>query len=388
MAPPATNAPRPPTNDEYALLVLANRARVEHRADMLPMRWSTGLANAAQYHDWDMITNHCFSHNSCNGGDWVKRVQSYYGTGWTALGENIAGGGTPQQTHDGWMASSADRANILSPSFTEFGGALMLDQSDFRIPYGTEDFGSHGLLAQSSLAGIPAAAVLEPADYSAASPQWQLALNFYDAVGPADVHAVVDGARVPLGLVAGTAANGTYSAMVGSRPYPASFCNKVHFEAKRANGQFACWPSSGEIGLGFDTSCWNVWQTVGGTTPTTNSSPTSTTPTTVKPNPGDAPVVLAIRQSRRRQGEGDGGVGRRQTPAAQERRVDHTPMDGEQERGEVRTAHDHSHGVRRQRSRRYEIADGHEITPRSLPHTGVDIRDRHGYRRSAGMSPS
>ena len=210
-APPATNAPRPPTNDEYALLVLANRARVEHRADMLPMRWSTGLANAAQYHDWDMITNHCFSHNSCNGGDWVKRVQSYYGTGWTALGENIAGGGTPQQTHDGWMASSAHRANILSPSFTEFGGALMLDQSDFRIPYGTEDFGSHGLLAQSSLAGIPAAAVLEPADYSAASPQWQLALNFYDAVGPADVHAVVDGARVPLGLVDGTAANGTYT---------------------------------------------------------------------------------------------------------------------------------------------------------------------------------
>ena len=65
----------------------------------------------------------------------------------------------------------------------------------------------------------------------------------------------------------------------------------MHFEAKRANGQFARWPSSGEIGLGFDTSCWNLWQTAGGTTPTTNSSPTSTTPTTVKPNPGDAPVV-------------------------------------------------------------------------------------------------
>jgi uncharacterized protein YkwD len=279
---------RPATNDEYALLVLANRARVENNAQTKPLMWSDKLGLAARYHSWDMIVHKCFQHSSCNGETLSNRITRFYGGAWSGAAENIAVTGTPQIAHDGWMAStSTHRANILNSSMTEFGGALIMDASDFRTPYGTEDF---VIGPAKTIPALVAAAVLQPQDYSSATAQWQLALNYYDAQGRAaqSIRALVDGTPKSLSRVAGTNGNGTWNGFVATPQYPASFCKKVVFEVVDANGNTSRWPTSGAIGLGFDDTCMNVWQS-GTTTPT--SATTTTTVTTPPVDPSGQPVV-------------------------------------------------------------------------------------------------
>jgi uncharacterized protein YkwD len=302
-ATPAPVRERRTTNDEYALLVLTNEARVQNH--LTPLRWSTDLAKAAQSHTWDMITNNCFSHDSCPGSPdpkrWDARVGKYY-PGWVALGENIAASlSNPQNLHDGWMASDGHRANILNSNVSDFGTAIMCCGSAFSVAYSTEDFGSRGLLQQSLLYGMPAAAVLKPP--TGDSTQWQLAANFIDSAAPTDVHAVVDGKVVPLRRTIGTDANGTYTATFSS---DRSACKKVYFEATRSNGTVSRWPREANTAIGLgdnESNCWNVWQTVSGggatttTTPTTEPTSTTsttvgaTTTTTVPRTNGDTPVV-------------------------------------------------------------------------------------------------
>jgi len=236
------------TNDEYALLVLANEARSDpsafgwDRAPVPPLVWDDGLARAARAHSQDMADNGCFRHDSCNGQPWWKRLQTYF-TDWVFLAENIiALDAPPDVLHRGWMTSSGHRANILSKSAVEFGAGLVEGTDNFgKTLYGTEDFGTRALISLRSMPAIPAAAVL-PREGDGAR---RLVANFYDYDGPPQaVRALVGGSCVELALETGAPAHGTYAA---SRAFQGQGCVPVVFEAVRGDGRRYRFPKDGAI---------------------------------------------------------------------------------------------------------------------------------------------
>lgn len=245
----ARAAVEPPTNEEYALLVLANQARSEpsafgyDRPVVPPLSWNDDLARAARAHSADMAANGCYQHDSCSGQTWWRRIQQFY-AGWTGLAENIiAIGDTPEQMHSGWMASSGHRANILAGGLYEFGAGIAVGESNFGpIAFGTEDFGTRALPSLRSLPAIPAGVVL-PRTGSAS--QRRLLMNFYDYDGPPlAVRALVGDACVDLGLETGTAAHGTYAVQ---RSFSGQGCTPVVFEAIDGAGVRHRFPSQGAI---------------------------------------------------------------------------------------------------------------------------------------------
>lgn len=131
--------------NEKCLVVLANKERV--KIGLAPLALNAKLYEAARFHSQDLADHggNCDLHNSCNGEFWSKRVTRYY-PNWIALGENVATSiDNPQVIHDGWMASSGHRANILNPAFKEMGAAIVLGQTGFgKLAFATEDFGSTG----------------------------------------------------------------------------------------------------------------------------------------------------------------------------------------------------------------------------------------------------
>jgi hypothetical protein len=248
---------RAPNEAEYSLLALANMARADK--PLKPYVWNDDLALAARFHTWDMLTHDCFQHDSCNGELWAKRIGRYYPFGST--GENI-GGGPPWLAHDAWMGSPGHRAAILG-GFTEFGGGGMVDE--FKTSDATEDFGYRN---DVTIPAIPSGTVLEPRFWEGSENgsvwHWQLLVNFYDASGktPANVKAFVDGAPVSLSRIAGTNANGTWSAFVNAPGYtqnpfglPAPYCKRVHYEITRNDGQVFRYPQTDDIGLGRAPGC-------------------------------------------------------------------------------------------------------------------------------------
>jgi uncharacterized protein YkwD len=273
----------PPTPDEYALLALANQARVEASATRTPLVWNEGLGRAARYHSWDMATHadqNCFQHDSCDGENWAVRVARFYNG--SVLQENIGGGGTPEMIHDAWMGSSGHRAAMLNSSANEFGYGYAVDA--YKTSYATEDFGARAGVTPPA---IPAAAVLTPRYTNTSLIDWKMLVNFYDAGAktPLSVRAVYDGANHPLTLRSGTARNGTW-AFTASLPRDNSPCRSVYFEVVRSDNQTFRWPASGGIAFGqYNAACVNRWME-GNTTPTT----TATTTTTTAP-PSGIPVV-------------------------------------------------------------------------------------------------
>jgi hypothetical protein len=288
------------TNEEWALLVLANQARSDPAAfgydDPIvpPLVWNDDLAAAARAHSDDMASNGCYQHNSCNGQVWWKRVQAYY-PDWTGLAENIIEvGDTPEQLHEGWMASPDHRANILSGGLVEFGAGIAIGPSGFGpIAFGTEDFGIRFLISLRALPAIPAAAVLPRTGQDA--PRGLLA-NFYDYDGPPlSVRALVGADCVPLTLVTGVPSHGTYSA---TRDFGGNACTPVVFEAVRGNGARYRFPASGAIlvASGAATCAQRgtdaPTQDCGG--PDVTPSPTATPDPT--PTPQSDPTGTALRK--------------------------------------------------------------------------------------------
>lgn len=234
--------------DEVALLALANEARAD--AGVLPLVWNDGLGEAARVHSSDMAASGCFQHDSCNGLNWAKRIGKYYP--WLALGENIAMGlDDPRSLHEGWMASSGHRANILGTSFSEFGAGIVLGQTSVgKLAYATEDFGSRGMLPTSAIPTIPAAGVSPRLGLDATR---ELFVNYYQSSGdaPEDVRALIGASCVALRRTAGSAANGTYGI---DYTFPTTGCVPVVFEAIRADGVRVRWPESAAllVGVGAD----------------------------------------------------------------------------------------------------------------------------------------
>jgi hypothetical protein len=284
--------------DELALLALTNEARADAR--LRPLVWHDGLGEAARVHSSDMASNGCFQHDSCNGQKWSTRIGKYYP--WIALGENIAMGvNDPRSLHEGWMASSGHRANILNTSFTEFGAGIVLSQTAFgKLAYATEDFGDRGMLPTSAIPTLPAGGVSPRVGLDATR---ELFVNYYASSGaPEAVRALIGGACVDLPRTAGSATNGTYGI---DYPFPTTGCVPVVFEAIRADGVRVRWPEGAALLVGIgndglacpDTTTDVPTQDCGGSdvpsdpTPTPNPSPTPT-PGTSASDPSDVRVTL------------------------------------------------------------------------------------------------
>jgi hypothetical protein len=289
--------------DEVALLALANEARA--KSGLTPYVWNAALGDAALAHSVDMATHGCFDHDSCNGEVWSKRITRYY-SGWTALAENIGGGGTARTMHDAWMSSSGHRANILGP-YVDFGAGMALNAQ--KSSFATEDFGRRGIAPAFPI--IPAAAVVPRVGY--ATDVRELLLNYFDAAGaPKAVRALVDGSCVPLTKEVGSATNATYRA---TATFPTAGCVPVVFEVIRTNGARVRWPANEAIVVGTGTgslSCpqWTTdvpTQDCGGgvavPTPTPSAAPRPTPSpagstaldgvhVTIKPSASDASTGL------------------------------------------------------------------------------------------------
>ena len=114
-----------------ATLCLINGARTD--AGLTPLTANAELAQAAQEHSQDMVSNQYFDHVAPDGRDVVDRIQA---TGyipqdeaWT-VGENLAWGtgtlATPQNIFTAWMNSQGHRENILRPEFREIGFGIVI----------------------------------------------------------------------------------------------------------------------------------------------------------------------------------------------------------------------------------------------------------------------
>ncbi len=92
------------------------------------LKWNTKLEEAALMHSKDMAVNNIFSHTGSDGSSAGDRITSlnYKYTTW---GENIAAGGifpTEEKVFKGWITSPGHCKNIMTESFTEFGSALYI----------------------------------------------------------------------------------------------------------------------------------------------------------------------------------------------------------------------------------------------------------------------
>jgi len=282
-----------PDAGELALLAFCNASRAQ--AGLAPLVWNDGLGQAARAHSTDMAKNGCYQHSSCNGTGWSTRIAKYYSP-WTALGENIAlGGSNPRDLHDDWMASPGHRANILGP-FSEFGAGIALGQTNFGVwAYATEDFGNRGAITPATIPTLPSGGIAPR--IGGAEPR-ELVVNYFhhNGAAPKSVRAMVGSSCVNLSKTAGSATNGTYGA---SRTFSGSGCVPVVFEAIRSDGVRIRWPADKAVLVGVGAGGFYCAETTtavptqdcggGGTTPTPGPTPAPT------PAPGDTSELKSLR---------------------------------------------------------------------------------------------
>lgn len=106
------------------------------------LAWNAQLADATHSHSRSMANQNYFSHQGRDGRTPGDRAE-LAGYGGQRVGENIAAGqDSAQRIVEGWLASPAHCANVMSPHFTELGAAYAVDpQSDAGI-YWTALFGA------------------------------------------------------------------------------------------------------------------------------------------------------------------------------------------------------------------------------------------------------
>lgn len=113
-----------------ALLEQVNAARAQPRlcggepfASAPPLTWNQALAAAATSHSQSMALNGFFAHQGTDGSAPADRARSagYMGT---RVAESIAAGmGSAASAVQGWLASPEECSRLMSPLFTDLGGA-------------------------------------------------------------------------------------------------------------------------------------------------------------------------------------------------------------------------------------------------------------------------
>lgn len=120
----------PPSAEDAAMLAAVNAHRAAGRdcggvrygpAPLLV--WNGRLAGAAFSHTEDMVVTGRFDHVGSDGSTVGERV-SRAGYAWRHVGENIARGqSSVEDVVADWVASAGHCANLMNPSFVEFGAA-------------------------------------------------------------------------------------------------------------------------------------------------------------------------------------------------------------------------------------------------------------------------
>lgn len=107
------------TSFEQEVIRLVNEIRGKNGLKALNLDWE--LSRVARIKSQDMKDNRYFAHNSPIYGSPFQMIRNF-GISFRSAGENIARGyATPQAVVNGWMNSSAHRANILNASYTHIG---------------------------------------------------------------------------------------------------------------------------------------------------------------------------------------------------------------------------------------------------------------------------
>ncbi|MDX1419059.1 MAG: CAP domain-containing protein [Rubricoccaceae bacterium] len=120
----------PPSAEDAAMLAAVNAHRAagrdcggERHGPAPPLVWNGHLAAAAGVHTHDMAVTGRFDHTGSDGSTVGERV-SRTGYAWQRVGENIARGQpSVEAVVADWVASAGHCANLMNPSFVEFGAA-------------------------------------------------------------------------------------------------------------------------------------------------------------------------------------------------------------------------------------------------------------------------
>jgi uncharacterized protein YkwD len=107
-------------------LCLINRVRAHY--GLRPLAFNSHLRDSATGHSDSMVAHDYFAHEGPGGSidrrvsraGYLSRARAF------TIGENIGGGhgrryGSPMSVFEGWMHSPPHRANILDPSYRDFG---------------------------------------------------------------------------------------------------------------------------------------------------------------------------------------------------------------------------------------------------------------------------
>jgi uncharacterized protein YkwD len=130
---------------ERAIVRAVNKQRTAH--GLGPVKATSSLARAADFHTREMLSADYFAHTSRNGGAFERRVRRF--ARFRSVGETLAwvtrcGGGGARTVVDMWMNSSTHRAILLSSKFRRIGvGKRTGSLGSQRACVVTADFASH-----------------------------------------------------------------------------------------------------------------------------------------------------------------------------------------------------------------------------------------------------
>lgn len=103
------------------LFAAANRERVAR--GLMPLEWSSPLAEAARLHAVRMANRNTLSHQLSGEPSPADRA-AHAGARFSALAENVAEGPTAEGIHRQWMNSPPHRENLLDPHLDSVGIAV------------------------------------------------------------------------------------------------------------------------------------------------------------------------------------------------------------------------------------------------------------------------
>jgi uncharacterized protein YkwD len=115
------------------IIAAVNEARINGApcsiGNLPKLEWNKNLAKAALSHSLDMAENNNFSHTGTDGSQFTDRIRETDFRG-RPIGENIgAGYKTVEAAVEGWKNSLGHCRNLMNPSATCFGYAMVKDPS-------------------------------------------------------------------------------------------------------------------------------------------------------------------------------------------------------------------------------------------------------------------
>lgn len=126
---------------EQRVLDIVNQIRLG--AGLSSLVPSASLASSARGYADEMAREGFFAHQSPKGSTFVARNEAAGYTGWTFLGENLAGGQPdPQSVVNAWLNSPSHRDNILSPNARELGVGYVYRAGSVYGHYWVQEFGA------------------------------------------------------------------------------------------------------------------------------------------------------------------------------------------------------------------------------------------------------